>query len=330
MRALAPAFLLALTAASLCACSGARAGARSDKSAPATVTLERSPRLEPGVYEVATGERLSREDLYARLASHRFVLVGERHDDPWHHRVQRDVYAGLVDRRPGPVLLGMEMFQRPFQPALDAYVEGELDQQALLERTEWSERWRFPVEFYAPLWQRARAQPGGRVIALNARRELTRRCAQVGLEGLTEAERAELPEELVLDDQDHRAWVAQIFAMHGMDTDGEAFERFYQAQVIWDETMAQTAFEVMQGAPAEQAMLIVAGSGHVQNRWGIPARLERRLEAAGDERARVVTVMPVSAPGQGPRASLRAPTGATEADLAMWKSQGYADYVWVQ
>lgn len=284
----------------------------------------RSPRLSPGIYEVATGERITREELYARLAQHRFILVGESHDDAWHHEVQRDVYRGLTSSvgAEAKVLLGMEMVQRPYQEGLDRYTRGEIDQEAMLEAIDYRERWGFPVEFYSPLWKHAR-ETESRVIALNARRELTRRCAKVGLEKLTEEERASLPAEMDLTNAAHRAWVKGIFEGHGMAMDDETFQKFYEAQVIWDETMAETAVKAMVEQPANARMLIVAGAGHVMNGWGIPSRIARRT---GDT-ASVVTLLPVSPEKRGE--SLAEPGGATEADLAAWRAMKHADYVWV-
>lgn len=314
--------MLALLVASGCATGPSpHERARGVESVQAT---PRSPRLEPGIYDVATGERITREDLYERLSSHRFIIVGESHDDAWHHEVQRDVYRGLtgVTGAQAKVLLGMEMVQRPYQDGLDRYTREEIGQEAMLEAIDYKERWGFPVEFYSPLWQHARAT-GSRVIALNARRELTRRCAKVGLDKLTEEERASLPAEMDLTNAAHRAWVKQIFEGHGMAMDDETFQKFYEAQVIWDETMAETAVEAMAAQPAEARMLIVAGAGHVINGWGIPSRIARRTE----DPTSVVTLLPVSPEKRTD--SLAAPSGATEADLAAWRAMKHADYVWV-
>ena len=257
-------------------CSGPSLHERSRGVEPVE-QVQRSPKLRPGIYEVSSGERITREQLYTRLAEHRFIIVGESHDDAWHHEVQRDVYRGLTSVRgdSAKVLLGMEMVQRPYQEGLDKYVRGEIEQDALLEAIDWRERWGFPVEYYAPLWQHARATES-RVIALNARRELTRRCAKVGLEGLTEEERASLPAEMDLTNTAHRAWIKEIFEGHGMPMDEETLQNFYEAQVIWDETMAETAVKAMSDQPEEARMLVVAGTGHVINGWGIPSRIARR------------------------------------------------------
>lgn len=274
--------------------------------------------LEPGIYRVSTGERLEPEALYQALSAHRFVVVGETHTDPWHHEVQLLVYQGVSARRQGPTALGMEMFQRPYQAPLDAYIKGEIEEAAMLEGTEYMKRWRFDPKMYAPLWEHARAKRAP-LVALNARKEITRKVAKVGVQGLSEEEREGLPE-LDLTNTAHKTWMRDIFKAHGgHKMDDAMFDRFYQAQVIWDETMADTAWRFVQGGGAE-AMVILAGTGHVQRSFGIPGRLRRR---AGDPQA-VVTLIPVS--GSGPHGA----GAVTTATFKTWTEQAYADYVWVR
>lgn len=293
-------------------------------SSRAASMAEAGELVAPGIYDVATGQLVTRAQLFGELSRARFVVVGESHDDPFHHEVELSVYRGVATSRDaGAVLLGMEMFQRPFQGPLDEYVAKNIDQDTMLAQTEWEKRWKFPVEFYAPLWKFAR-ENGWKVVALNAPRELTRRLSKVGVDGLNDAERAQLPE-LDLQNAAHKNWVKEVFASHGMSTDDDTFENFYAAQVLWDETMAQAAVEAMDGRSGDDAMVIVAGSGHVMNRWGIPSRIERRL---GDAAGQVKTVIVVSSPEAAN--SLQARTSVTRADLGMWRSQGYADYVWIQ
>ncbi len=60
------------------------------------------------VWDVRTEGRIAREALMDRLAAARFVLLGERHDNPDHHRIQADVLGALVARGKRPAVV-MEM-----------------------------------------------------------------------------------------------------------------------------------------------------------------------------------------------------------------------------
>lgn len=226
----------------------------------------------PGIYDVATGSELSPEDLADRVRSAKYVIVAESHDSAEDHALQLKVFRLMAAER--KVALGMEMFQRPFQTALDQYVLGIIDERTMLEKTEWESRWGFETEMYAPLWQFAR-ETSSPIVALNARKELTKRVAAVGIEGLSDDERADVVD-LDLSRQDYRLWLRDIFAGHGVVMDDVKFSRFYEAQIVWDETMADTAVKFMATHPEDLAILIVVGRGHVERRWGIPSRIERR------------------------------------------------------
>lgn len=260
--------------------------------------------VAPGIYRVSDAKPLSEDELFADLDGARFVLVGEDHTSEEDHAVQLRVLKALADR--GDVAVGMEMFQRPFQSPLDQYVAGELDEAAMLERTEWEKRWGFGIELYQPFWLLAK-EKGFPIVALNARRELTKRIAKVGVAGLTPEERADLPE-LDLSNDRYRTWMRDVFASHGAEMDPARFERFFEAQVTWDETMADTAVRFVEQHP-ETTLVVIVGRGHVERDFGIPSRIRRRTNA------RVASIIPVE--GEVPT-------------FEWMRREKFADYVWVR
>ncbi|MFW6053538.1 MAG: ChaN family lipoprotein, partial [Persicimonas sp.] len=187
------------------------AGCAGQQTAPDDPAGE--PVIEPGIYETQTGERLEQDELFEVLAEQRFVVVGEKHDDPWHHEVQARIWQAVSER--APAALGMEMFQRPFQEPLDAYVTGQIDEDQMIEQTEYDDRWGAPLQYYRPLWQQARDEELP-IIALNAPRELSREISEVGLDGLTKEERADVPD-LDLSNETHRDYVRRAFEQHDME-----------------------------------------------------------------------------------------------------------------
>ncbi len=289
----------------------------SSSATPDPVPVERaSPPLKPGIYAIATGERVSFEVMIEAARARRVVIIGESHADLWHHQAQLAVLRALSEDASAPVALGLEMFQHPFQAPLTAYATGTIDEAAMLTQTEYATRWGFDPNLYAPLWRHQR-ETGGALLALNARRELTKRVAQVGVAGLTAQERAELPE-LDMSDDAHRAWLRDIFAQHGGHAMDEAMlQRFYEAQLTWDETMAAKVEEHLQAAPATQ-VVVLAGSGHVVWGYGVPNRLKRRMGEGAD--AQVMTIIPITPGGPEP---------ATQAAMARWREGKFADFVWV-
>jgi uncharacterized iron-regulated protein len=228
----------------------------------------------PGtILDHRTGDPVAFDAMVERLATVPVVYVGELHDQREHHRFQARVLEALA-AKPGKIALWMEMFYRPFQPHLDAYVRGDIDEATMLEKTEWKTRWGFGWDMYAPMLRfcRERKIP---VIALNAPKEVTRTISRQGVAGLTDEQRAGLPP-LDTTDMAHRAFVRGAFGQHGDEMPAEAFERFYTAMVVWDETMSSSVADWLKQAGDGARIVVVAGNGHVADRFGIPARAARK------------------------------------------------------
>lgn len=248
-------------------CGGAPvAGARSAAAA------------QPQVVACATGEALTRAQLGEHMLEARAVYVGELHDRSAHHLAQRDIIALLHALDPS-LAIGMEMFEHPYQAALDEFTSGATDEAQLLLATEWATRWTFDVSLYRPILSFAR-QEHLRILALNARRELTRAIAREGEEALTDEQRAELPAEMDRQDPEHRAMVMGLLGGHGGHgehaMDEAMLERFYLAQLVWDETMGSRVAEALAAPDGPHRVVVLAGRVHVQGGLGIPRRAARR------------------------------------------------------
>jgi uncharacterized iron-regulated protein len=225
----------------------------------------------------AAGE-LSEAELVAVLARAAGVCFGETHDNAAHHRAQLRAARELVTRASAagtPFALGFEMFQTPFQTVLTSFALGSIDEPALLQGSEYATRWGYDFGFYRPLLELAREHQLP-ALALNAPAELTRKIADQGLDGLSAEERASLPE-LDLNDAEHRAYVSeQLGAFH---SDQASFDNPYTVQVVWDETMAETASEWLSSNGGAAQLLIIAGLGHC-HRSAVPSRITRRTGSA--------------------------------------------------
>jgi uncharacterized iron-regulated protein len=151
------------------------------------------------------GRGVAEADFWTRMTKARAVCIGEEHPNPHHHWVQLH-FVREMSKRIGKekFALGLEMFQRPFQGPLDDYAAKRIDAETLKSRSGWAERWGYDWGFYGPTLDAA-IGAGGQLLALNAPRELIKKVVRQGLESLTTDEKSQVPE-LVLDDQNHRAW----------------------------------------------------------------------------------------------------------------------------
>lgn len=210
--------------------------------------------------------------LLDRLADRRAIFVGESHDRYEDHLNQLAIIQGL-HARGKPLMIGMEFFQQPFQPALDAYVAGTIDEAEFLRRTQYFDRWRYDYRLYRPILRFAREQRIP-VIALNLESELTGKVGEVGIAGLSADERARLPADIDRSDPAYRARLEAVFKQHP-GADRRSIEHFIEVQLLWDEGMADRAARALAAHP-DRILVVLAGSGHLEYGQGIPKRLLRR------------------------------------------------------
>jgi len=112
------------------------------------------------------------------------------------------------------------------------------------------------------------------MIALNAEEELTDKVARSGLEGLSTADRGQLPQDIDKSDVAYRDRLQKVFQQHANAAGN--FEHFFEAQLVWDETMAQSAADYLQSNP-DKSVIVLAGQGHIAFGSGIPGRVKRRI-----------------------------------------------------
>ncbi|CAN5748484.1 ChaN family lipoprotein [soil metagenome] len=215
-------------------------------------------------------------DILQAIATAQVVYLGETHDDPADHTAQLEIVQALAQQN--EVAIALEMFQRPFQPVLDAYLAGTLTEVELIAQSEYDTRWAFPWEFYAPILRYAKANQIP-LIALNTPAEVTRQVVRTGLASLTDADLQYIPPLADIDttNQAYRDWIGAAFSAHGSDH-GLDFDNFFAAQVLWDETMAEGIVEQLATDPNRQ-VIVLAGEGHIAYGYGIPSRVARCLPA---------------------------------------------------
>ena len=214
--------------------------------------------------------------LVENLAQERVVYVGETHTAYEDHLLQLEILKGMQAQQ-GNFAIGVEWFQWPFQEHLDAYLAGEITEAGMLDKTGYYERWRFDYRLYRPILAYAREQ-GIPVIALNAPAELTSAISSADIPALSGELQEMLPDSYDFSDTDYRRRLEAFYSEH--PDSGGSFEGFLQVQLTWDESMAQKVSEYLNADPANR-MLVLAGSGHVEYRSGIPARVTRRTGVRG-------------------------------------------------
>lgn len=224
-------------------------------------------------------QQLTQSAILQELLKADVVYLGENHNSAEDHQAQLKILKALHQENP-KIAVAMEMFQRPFQDIIDQYLAGKITEAQLREQTEYDQRWGFAWEYYAPLLRFAKTHQLP-VLALNTPTEVTRQAARFGLESLTIAQRQHIPpfSEIKTDNAEYRQMVREVYQQHHQAGHGnsESFERFFTAQVLWDETMAEKIADFVKNN-SDYQVVVLAGRGHIVYGYGIPSRVERRMD----------------------------------------------------
>lgn len=163
----------------------------------------------------------------------------------------------------GPVSVGMEFIAYPFQEVTDRYLAGQATEAEFLEQVGWG---KMP---FAPYREQILAsRGGGRTLALNAPRTLTRQVGRLGPNGLTEQEKALLPPVWELGSA---AYFERFKEAMGQHVPADKIQNYFWAHCLWDDTMAWKATS----APRAEPLTIIVGSFHSEFGHGLPERLKR-------------------------------------------------------
>ncbi len=240
-------------------------------TAPATegIRLE----ISRGITAIASKDIFPVKKIVRYISGDRAVYVSEQHDQAGHHTAQLKIIK-LLHERGVKLAVGMEMFQQPFQKALDDYMAGAIDERRFLKESEYFKRWGFDYHLYRPILEYCRENHIP-VVALNLPREISTKIAREGIAGLSKEEKAILPEDIDDSNMRYREHLQDVFRQHGQSQVG-SFECFFQAQLSWDETMARNIADYLNGH-SDTSMVVLAGSGHIAYGFGIPSRVARRM-----------------------------------------------------
>lgn len=215
---------------------------------------------------------LDLEKIVDDIKDKKIIFIGEEHDKPAHHMNQLKIIKRLY-KMDGNLAIGMEMFERPYQQFINDYLSGNIGERQFLKKTEYFKRWGLDYRLYRPMMDFAKENKIP-VIALNAESEIVKKVSENSLQSLSEGERRKIPDEIDFSDAQYRRLLREIFKFHPGSEDKD-FNLFYQVQILWDETMAESIYEFLNGNPDYQ-IVVLAGNGHLIYGFGIPKRTYRR------------------------------------------------------
>lgn len=206
-----------------------------------------------------------------------FVLLGEVHDNPDHHRARAEQLRQLIAQEPRTVVV-FEQFSRGQDAAVaQSRKERPGDVDALIDAAKFDRKnWRWPL--HRPLFEAA-LQSGAEVRGGNLDRDQIRRIVREG--------DAAWPADL-LTLRDRTAWVsAQQDTLRKDIQDGHCgampeamLPGMVQAQRARDAAMAQAMLDARKSGA--KRVVLIAGNGHVRRDVAVPVYLQAAGVAGSD------------------------------------------------
>jgi len=239
---------------------------------PWATTRGQAHPLTGRIWDVHAQRFIDERTLVARLGSADFVLLGEKHDNPDHHRLQARVVNALIaaGRRPS---IAFEMLGADDEPAIARYLgDAPADAAGLGAAVQW-ERSGWPDwELYQPIADAA-VRAHVPVVAADLSGPMLTGLRRQGASALDRAFVARYALDRPAPPEMRAAMVAELDAAHCGTAPAAALERMTLTQRARDAWMADRL------ADQGQAVLI-AGSGHVRLDRGVPMYVARRAPGA--------------------------------------------------
>jgi membrane-associated protease RseP (regulator of RpoE activity) len=150
-----------------------------------------------------------------------------------------------------------------------------LSEAEFLQQVEWDKVWNFDPQFYLPLFRFAR-QYHLPMLALNVEHDLVDQVRNSGLDAVPETRREGVGRPAAPSPA-YRAELQSIFDVHPAMQDKQKdrsiqFDRFVEAQTLWDRAMAEGIARFLQSHP-DTLVLGILGAGHVRDGYGVPHQL---------------------------------------------------------
>jgi uncharacterized iron-regulated protein len=227
------------------------------------------------IWDVAAGAFIDSAALVDHLRRGRFVLLGEKHDNPDHHRLQAWLLRSLIaaGRRPA---VGLEMFTVADAPALAQQLAAHPDDAAgLAEAVNWRSSGWPDWAMYRPIAEAA-LQAKLSIVAANLSPAMVQALGQSGAEALDArlASRLGVDRPLAADTQ--TAMAEEIREAHC----GHASEQQINAMILVQRARDAQMAESLAAAGQQDGAVLIAGAGHVRRDYGIPAYLGSKAPGA--------------------------------------------------
>jgi len=223
----------------------------------------------PHILRATDQKEIAAEELLRDLATVQVIFIGELHDHAGHHQAQLSIIRALQKDRQ-PLAIGLEMFRKDSQAALDRWVGGSYSLNNFLK--DYHDNWSM-WEKYREIFEYAKGQKI-QLVGLNIPREISKKVARQGFAALPEQQRQALGNVQCIVNPEYGDFIRRAMGGHGGH--GQQYLFFCEAQLLWDTMMARNLVDFLRLNP-QHRVVVLAGSGHAW-KFGIPRQLLEQME----------------------------------------------------
>ena len=197
------------------------------------------------------------------------VYIGEVHNNQRDHEYELQLVKKMLAHH-FRIAVGWEMFARTNQPLLDKFNRHQISLEQLLDQSGFKKSWGVYSPVYAKILTTSAAN-GIPNVGLNATDRLVHRVAMG--QTLNQTEQRQIPTGYKVRRGAFESFVHLLGDHPGMAT--ADLQRYFDAQNIWDQTMADSIVEFHRQNP-ETKILVLAGRAHVEGGFGVPAYVAQK------------------------------------------------------
>ena len=226
----------------------------------------RNHELVGKIFSKPDSRQLTLDQVKDRAAEAQFVLLGEIHTNPDHHRLQAEILQHMVDqgRRPAVVI---EMITRAQQPVLDYFAANPpASADDIADRLEWSNSGWPDFAMYKPVFEIA-LKNNLTLLAGNLEKSTVRRLGGRVGSRLSDDERGKLGLNVPLEAEAGKAFLDDLAESHCNMLPKTVLPLMADIQRARDHVMAGALLD-----PANKdGAVLIAGAGHTRTDWGVGA-----------------------------------------------------------
>ncbi|MDO8862827.1 ChaN family lipoprotein [Haliea sp. E1-2-M8] len=220
------------------------------------------------IWSTAAQGFIGMDELRHALANADYVLLGENHDNPAHHKLQAQIIASLA--WPDPAVAGFEQIHTEQATALEAWLQSAPDGTSGLDTAlDWEQSGWPDWALYEPVFAAVLAR-GWRPLDLMFPAATVRAVFSGGIDAALRSDVIEQLQPDALFSPEQRLEMQALMA----DSHCGRIPSEHMAAMV-DVQIARDAHMAWRLATSDKRAVVITGNGHARRDWGVPLFLQQ-------------------------------------------------------